>query len=119
MPFFEYNQNNSGGGFDSDHDKGISHIVIIEAESARVANVRAEDIGLYFGGYGDCECCGDRWYAAYGDGDFVPSTFGRPIQDVDFDAPLNFKWITDGPEAYVHFTDGKVQGYGLPNKELS
>ncbi|MFE4367966.1 MULTISPECIES: DUF7296 family protein [unclassified Streptomyces] len=60
MPFYEFHQNNSGGGFDYDEDNGISVYVIIEAGSADVANARAEKIGLYFDGEGDCPCCGDR-----------------------------------------------------------
>lgn len=120
MPFFEYSQNNSGGGFDTDHDGGLSHYVIIEADSAEEANRKAGDIGLYFDGEGDCPCCGNRWYPAWdgSDGDVVPSHYGTPIQDVAFGEGPNRKWIKDGPEAYVHFKDGKVQGYGLPPKEL-
>jgi hypothetical protein len=120
MPFFEYNQNNSGGGFDVDHAAGLSHIVIIEADSADEANRKAEDIGLYFNGWGDCSTCGNRWYEASDyDADDVPSHYGTPIQDIEWGPfPLASKWIRDGAEAYVHFKDGKFQGYGLPPKEL-
>lgn len=119
MPFFDFRQNNTGGSFDHDADAGISVVVIIEAENAEAANDKAEEIGLYFDGYGDCSCCGDRWYAAYGEGDKVPSLYGDPVQDIDFEGGLNYKWIADGPEAYVHFADGKVQAYGLPKKQLT
>lgn len=118
MPFFDFRQNNSGGSFDFDADAGISVVVIVEAENEDDANDRAESIGLYFGGYGDCSCCGDRWYEVYGSGDKVPSYYGEPIQDYDFEAGFGYKWIKDGPEAYVHFADGKIQGYGLPKKQL-
>lgn len=121
MPFFEYRQNNSGGGFDIDEAAGISVVVIVEADSAYEANDKAKEIGLYFDGYGDCSCCGNRWYSQWdGDkGDEVPSHYGEPIQDVDFEGGLNHKWNTTGPEAYVHFKDGTIQGYGLPKaKEL-
>jgi hypothetical protein len=120
MPFYEYRQNNSGGGFDFDADAGISVNVIIEADSAEAANRKAEDIGLYFDGEGDCSCCGYRWYEQwYGEsGDAVPSVYGTPIQDVKFGKGVNFKWIKDGPEAYVHFANGNIQGYGLPQKQL-
>ena len=109
MAFFTYNQNNSGGGFDYS-DNGISHYVIVEADTAAEANARAERIGLYFGGEGDCPCCGDRWYEAWDDdeGDAVPSIYEEPIQDFDFE----FKWMGDRPEAFVHFADGSFQGYG-------
>lgn len=121
MPFYEYRQNNSRGGFDFDADNGISVHVIIEADSADEANRKAEDIGLYFDGRGDCPCCGNRWYEQWDDqdADSVPSIYGTPIQDHDFEEGYSFKWIKDGPEAYVHFKDGKIQGYGLPAKQLS
>ncbi|APC43310.1 hypothetical protein Joe_70 [Streptomyces phage Joe] len=120
MPFYEYNQNNSGGGFDYDGDAGITHYVIIEAESAELADERAEEIGLYFDGEGDCSCCGDRWYAQGGgwggdQGDEVPSIYGTPVSDFDF----GFRWMKgDRPECYVHFADGRVQGYGFDTKVL-
>lgn len=120
MPFFEYVQNNSGGGFDFDEDAGISHIVIIEADDAEEANYKAERIGLYFDGRGDCPTCGDRWYpASYGDAEDVPSHYGTPIQDIEWGNGLHWKWIKGGPEVYVHFKDGHRQAYGLPEKELS
>lgn len=121
MPFFEFRQNNSGGGFNIDESAGISVIVIVEADNANQANSKAEDIGLYFDGYGDCSCCGNRWYSQWHDaeGHKVPSHYGEPIQDVDFGTGYNFKWNKTGPEAYVHFADGTIQGYGLPKeKEL-
>ncbi|WJN63245.1 hypothetical protein [Streptomyces phage phiScoe45] len=116
MPFFEYNQNNSGGSFDFEDGK-ITHYVIVEADTAELANERAEEIGLYFDGYGDCSCCGDRWYSQWDDkdGDEVPSIYGTPISDFDF----GFRWMKgDRPEAYVHFADGRVQGYGFDTKVL-
>lgn len=121
MPFYGYRQNNSGGGFDFDADGGISVHVIIEADSADEADRKAEDIGLYFDGASDCPCCGNRWYEASSwDESDVPSLYGTPIQDVEWgNYPKQSKWIKDGPEAYVHFKDGKIQGYGLPAKQLS
>lgn len=117
MPFFTYSQNNSGGSFDFDAGKGISAYVIIEADDAADANYKAEGIGLYFDGEGDCSCCGDRWYEAWNDntGKPVPSIYGTPVSDRDFTGG----WITDGPECYVHFADGRVQGYGLPKNQLN
>lgn len=63
--FWEFRQNNSGGSFVI-NDNVTVH-VIIEATSATDANSRAEDVGVYFGGYGDCSCCGDRWSSAWND----------------------------------------------------
>lgn len=116
--FFEYNQNNSGGGFDFDAERGITHYVIVEADDAEHANYRAERIGLYFDGAGDCACCGNRWSAQWGsdEGDEVPCIYGEPVQDFDFGR----KWMAaDSPEAFVHFADGRVQGYGFDVKVLT
>ena len=60
--FFTYRQNNSGGYW-----KGPARFVIIEACCAEQANSIAKDHGLYFDGYGDCACCGNRWSRAYKD----------------------------------------------------
>lgn len=68
MAFFTFDQNDSGGGFDRDLEKGITNFVIIEAIDEKDANEKAERIGLYFGGVEkslDCICCGDRWRPAY------------------------------------------------------
>lgn len=46
--FYTYNQNNSGGFFKI--TKKIKHYVIIEADSAKEANKKAEHIGIYFDG---------------------------------------------------------------------
>lgn len=118
MPFYEFNQNNSGGRFDFDEDAGITHIVIVEADSEGEAIERAEEIGLYFDGEGDCPCCGDRWSHPWRAED-VPSSYGTPVQDIEWGVGLNYKWIKDGPEVYVHFKDGLRQAYGLPDKQLS
>jgi hypothetical protein len=120
MAFYQYRQNNSGGGFDFDEDAGISVYVIIEADSAREANNKAEEIGLYFDGRGDCSTCGYRWSGAseHYDRDERPKIYDTPIEDLDWNHRLYIKWITSGPEAYVHFKDGHVQAYGLPAKQL-
>ncbi|HEU4967272.1 MAG TPA: hypothetical protein VFT53_07450 [Candidatus Saccharimonadales bacterium] len=59
--WYVYHQNNSGGRFTNDPDRGIGYEVIVEAENYVQANERAEAIGLYFDGSGDCSCCGRRW----------------------------------------------------------
>jgi hypothetical protein len=62
--WFHFRQNNSGGSFDVNDEKGIGPHVYIEAIDADHANVRAEALGIYFDGVdqgNDCECCGDRW----------------------------------------------------------
>ncbi|ATW61342.1 hypothetical protein SEA_DEXERS_66 [Streptomyces phage Dexers] len=123
MPFFEYNQNNSGGSFHIDEEAGISTVVIVEAEDANAADRKAEEIGLYFDGDGDCSCCGDRWYAQGGGwnddaGDLVPSIYGEPVSDIDFSSSYRSRWADGAPEVYVHFANGTVQGYGFTGKQL-
>jgi hypothetical protein len=81
--FYHFSQNNSGGSFVLDEVSGITHHVIIEACSVDDANKRAEAIGLYFNGWGDCNCCGNRWSEqwSYGDrdpGTSTPEVYGEP-----------------------------------------
>lgn len=119
MPFFDFRQNNSGGGFDLDHEQGITVHVIIEANSAEDANRRAEEIGLYFDGVYedlDCECCGDRWSRAWNDkeGKAKPTVYGDDLTEVTWDDyaanfPLATKW--QDPMCYVHYADGSFKGY--------
>jgi hypothetical protein len=61
--FYLFNQSNPGGYFIQD-DK-VDENVIIHAESAKDANRKAQEIGIYFNGVRkgiDCGCCNDRWY---------------------------------------------------------
>lgn len=109
--FFDYDQNNSGGGFDFDAKAGISTHVIIEAADADEANEAARRIGLYFDGYGDCECCGNRWYEAYGDGGTEPKVYGHPVEEYG-DSPYFMKWLGEGkPEVFVHYANGEIRGF--------
>lgn len=107
--FWEYSQNNSGGSFDYNPSQGIGHYVIVEAHSADDADHRAQAIGLYFDGYGDCSCCGDRWSHAYGKGSADPEHYGEVLEmaedDMRFDSP------EDKPYIFVHYIDGRVIGW--------
>jgi hypothetical protein len=106
--FYHYSQNNSGGSFDFNEESGITHHVVIEADSAGAANARAIEIGLYWDGVGDdidCACCGDRWYEASGDGDAEPMVYSRPIG-----APEHMMtWMDAGKEICVHYADGRKE----------
>jgi len=65
MPFYHYDQNNSGGAF---IEPALN--VFVEASSSDEANAVAEANGLYFDGIEegrDCDCCGDRWSRAWRD----------------------------------------------------
>jgi len=115
--FFTYNQNNSGGGFAYDEKRGISHYVIIEADDAVEANDKAEGIGLYFDGDGDCPCCGDRWCASdKTDGTEFPSVYdeiiewGENVQETMPGGQFMIKWM-NGYEGFVHYKNGDIAGF--------
>jgi hypothetical protein len=101
--FYTFIQNNSGGHF-SVNDR-ICEYVIIEAIDADDANMRAENIGIYFNGCEngrDCDCCGDRWNFQYNDdGNDVPSIFGTPV------TKTYTSWYRSG--CIIHYLDGRVE----------
>jgi hypothetical protein len=97
MKFFEFRQNNSGGGFKTSPD--LDTWVFIEARDEDEANYFAGRLGIYFDGVDngkDCACCGDRWDRAYR-GDDVPSMYG---DSVDLNAL--------DPNTVIHYRDGRV-----------
>jgi hypothetical protein len=114
MPFYTYDQNNSGGSFDFDTERGITTVVIVEAADETEADYRAQRIGLYFDGSGDCRCCGDRWSNShYGDGGDWPTVYGRPAEEY----AESYCWTPDGiPPVYVHYADGRIVGMGEKRK---
>jgi hypothetical protein len=71
--------------------------VWIETRDAAHANERALEVGLYFDGAGDCECCGNRWSEAYSD--------NKGSVVVDIDAKYDFKWHDT---VYVHYLNGTI-----------
>lgn len=108
MSFFTFHQNNSGGSWSR---PAIN--MIIEANSAREANGLAEEYGAYFDGYGDCQCCGDRWYelSKGDDGDPVPSIYGSPVEEQlvkDKGWPYKDDKV---PYAIVYYADGTQKEY--------
>ena len=110
--FYTYRQNNSGGDFVVDKKRGIAQYVIIEADSAKKADLKAEQIGLYFEGtdYGrDCRCCGDRWYRADDgmDEDEVPSVYGKSVYEWQLSRPTRRR-ASDG---FIHYADGQVKSF--------
>ncbi len=83
--FFTFRQNNSGGHFVEDED--VCENVIVEAHSPEDANLRADDIGIYFDGCEqglDCSCCGDRWNEIYEDekGTEIPMIYGKDVTKI-------------------------------------
>lgn len=112
--FFTYSQNNSGGSFKIDEFSGITKFVIIESYSAADANLKAESIGLYFDGDGDCACCGDRWSSQWDDSDGHPTPM---IYGEDAEAYVTpFKWMPPGKEIVIHRLDGSVKWHGVFEK---
>jgi hypothetical protein len=96
--FWEFDQNNSGGSFAVDDERGIGPSVWIEAIDRDHAISRALAIGIYFDGCADgrdCECCGDRWSEPWGNG------LERPEACSQF----SFMWHDT---VYVHMIDGEI-----------
>jgi hypothetical protein len=56
----------------------------------------------------DCGCCGDRWYEPW-DADDEPMVYDEPVRTFKGGA-FGMKWIL-GPEGYVHYKDGRVEGF--------
>ncbi len=106
--FYKFRQNNSGGKFIVDPERGISVEVWIEADSTQHANTIAERVGLYFDGAGDCPCCGDRWYLAsdYDASETAPEYVLATIQWAarEIKAPEG----TFVAEGFVHYLDGRL-----------
>jgi hypothetical protein len=110
VAFWTYSQNNSGGSFDRDRERGIGEYVIVEAESADAANDKAERIGLYFDGDGDCSCCGDRWSSQwdYRGGSKVPSVYGDAVSSGNVEG---YRTPAGFPTGFVHYADGRIEGF--------
>lgn len=102
--FYTFIQNNSGGFFDADDD--VAPYVIIEAGSAKKANARAMDKGIYFNGVSkgmDCPCCGDRWYTV----DMVDATDEPEIYGSKSFEHCS-RWV-EGHNIIIHYLDGRVE----------
>lgn len=108
--FYTFNQNNSGGSFDFDKDEGITHIVVVEADSESRAIAKAREIGIYFNGCDegmDCPCCGDRWCEPH-EGTEKPAIYGEEITGRYCDGN-NHCWMEPGMEVAVHYKDGRIE----------
>jgi hypothetical protein len=104
--FFSYRQNNSWGYF-----KSPAIHIIIEALDPKDADNRAEELGAYFGGSGDCPCCGDRWYPTHKtEADDEPLVYGDTPQE--YMTRKTFKWGRDKyPEILVRYINGREVRY--------
>ena len=109
--FYTYRQNNSGSSFKI--TKKIKHYVIIEADSAKEANEKAEHIGIYFDGVEkgiDCPCCGDRWHRALArDGTKTPQIYGEDVLSYLVFRKQLFWGLSTKEKVIVYYKDGKVE----------
>lgn len=109
--FYTYRQNNSGGSFKI--TKKIKHFVIIEADSAKEANEKAEHTSIYFDGVEkelDCPCCGDRWHKVIEeDGTEKPEIYGEDASSYLAFRKQLFCGLSTKEEVIVYYKDGKVE----------
>lgn len=105
LKWFEFSQNNSGGGFNEDENQAPT--VFIQAVDADQAWDKAEN--LFDFGY--CECCGERWDYPYGDGTDVPM-MGYPPVPLD---QVEASWYRD--YAILHYYDGRKERVDFKPKE--
>lgn len=112
MPWYEFNQNNSGGGFDVDDD--VCHRLFIEADSVGEACNVAKSKGVYFNGVDDgidCECCGDRWHVPY-DEERFPMNYGRgvifnTVEEYAQHVANEYGWTS--PDTRIFYKSGEVK----------
>lgn len=100
MPFFNFRQNNSGGSFVIDPDRGIGPQVWVEADDSEHANYRARRLGIYFDGVAggtDCSCCGDRWSEVWRD---------EREESPKIEAEWDYNWHDT---VYIHHADGTIE----------
>lgn len=107
MAFFTFSQNNSGGSFDLDKGKGVTHWVIIESDTAAEANDKMLDlVGDFEGGQGGyCPCCGERWHEV-GDNDKSdePMIYSSPA----LKEGAAGVWMDKGFNVAIHYKDGRI-----------
>lgn len=109
--FFTFPQNNSGGSFHYDFFAGIGRYVIVEAIDQEHATTRAQQIGLYFDGSGDCSCCGYRWSEPWDEeGTEEPEIYGQPVEQY----LAQNGWLHNSREhqVFVHRLTGQINAHG-------
>ena len=110
MKYYIANQNNSGGSFVLDKERGLTHWVIIEAENYNDAEEKFLSIGGYCNGCEndiDCQCCGDRWYEL--DEKEKPEIYNKSIKEyLESDS---MKWMEEGFEVCLHRADSTKEWY--------
>jgi len=108
--FYVYAQNNSNARFDFDKEAGITHYVVIEADNADEADIRAFEIGLYFGfAPSDCSHCGSRWKLAE-ESRLDPEETIEPHMFLVEDVPSNRDFVGK-KEMCVHYLNGTKEWF--------
>lgn len=108
MPFYTYDQNNSGGYMA--RDENLGDYVIIEAEDAEFADFRATRVGIYFDSDKDCSCCGSRWssakpwYEPEDPGTKEPVIYSKPAKE--FSESWDEKAV-----CVIHYLDGRKEKF--------
>lgn len=114
MPYYKFRQNNSGGEFVYDPDRGLSTYVLVEAENREAANERFLTLGGYFGGVADgydCSCCGDRWHDL---NDWNEPCTEVPEKDAVIPEEFYFQWVGVGNyDGFVHPLEGDFYGFSF------
>lgn len=110
--FYLVDQSPSGGQYDYFEDIGISEYIVIEADTEDEARAKFFEIiqYQYTRGYGNCECCGDRWewymtdYYVFED-----------LDQLDKRGVLTSLWCLGehgvGYLSFVHYKDGRIVGF--------
>ena len=112
--FYHFSQNNSGGKFHFDSFKGITHHVIIEGDDAKEIIYRADRIGLFTDGPGDCPCCGERWSTPWSDEALDETPLIYDTTPTDYVAEAKYSWrksFPEGKDVAVHYKDGTIKWY--------
>ena len=107
--FFTFSQNNSGGYFVEDEERGVNECVIVEADTAEAAIERLHEIGADVDGFWSfCSCCGERWneWLDDDDGTESPELYNTPIEKQT--AQMFRK------AAFVHYADGNFKKFEFP-----
>jgi hypothetical protein len=95
--FWTISQNNSGGIFDHDAEKGVGYAICVEALDTAHAESRLKAVIDSYSASYDCPCCGDRWSIWLETGDDEPLLYGRALTG-------GF-----GKPSYVHYLDGRIE----------
>lgn len=113
--WYRYHQNNSGGSFRYDGGRGLSVNVYVEATSPSHADSRMESLGVTFGDYDSCSCCGDRWSEADSwsevEAGELPEAEEVLVKDDNKKGHFVTKWLPQGDyETFVHPLEGEFYG---------